>query len=163
MKYLTKSGLFLLCICIAYALFAFFDTEKVTADNTSFPAVKNDNQATGDLVKTETDRSTGFPVLMFYSNSILYTNDISKEQSGKLMEHFRETSFFTTASQNKVMIGKEPNNYVLFYQLNPKESIAYVQLQAFAVSISTNVFNHQPLVVKVINTEKEVTRIVTSL
>ena len=162
MKYLVKSGLFLVCICIAYGLYAFFESEKGDPEKKTFLLVESGYEGQ-EFLKTQTDKSTGFPVLQYYSNSILYTNDISKVQSEKLFQHFRETSFFTKNSENQVSIGKEPNNYVLFYQQNKKDIIPYVQLQAFAIGISTNVFNHQPLVVKVINTEKEVTRIVTSL
>lgn len=163
MRYLAKSGLLLVCICLAYALFAFLDEEQAETGRHTTSQVENANQGSVEDPKFEIDVSTGFAVLVYYSNSILFTTDITKDQSKKLFEHFTQTSFFTNTSVNRIIIGKEPNNFVLFYQPDKPGSIPYLQLQAFAVGISVNVLNHQPLVVKLINEEKEVVRIVTSL
>jgi len=170
MKYLTKAGLLTGCLFTAYALYAFFESSNpankwsILYNGTSsgylahtvkqLPQVDNSFEMSSDSI-------TGLRIMNSGSNTLMFTPDISQEVPYRLMEHLTSTAFFTHNSTKKMILGKEPYNYVMFYEVKNTDTIPYKILQVFISGISANVFNHQPLVLKMINEEREVVRIVT--
>ena len=109
-----------------------------------------------------TDKTTGLRVLKNGSNEITFTSDIQDLLTLKLTEQLVSSGFFTTSSQHKMILGREPNNYILFYTLQASDTERHhpAALKKLIRILSAAVFNHQPVVVKVINEKKEVLQVI---
>ena len=107
------------------------------------------------------DPSTGLPVLKIGGNELVFTADIPESVASKLMEHLVANGFLKNASSHKMILGREPNNYIIFFAT--KNSIVDTEylgtLKKLLPQLSSSVFNHQPVVIKVINEKKDVQRV----
>lgn len=108
------------------------------------------------------DQSTGLPVLKIAANELVFTSDIKEAVASKLMEQLVAAGFFSASSAHKMILGREPNNYIIFFSRknSDTESEHPATLKKLLRQLSSSVFNHQPVVIKVINEKKEVVKVI---
>ena len=162
MKNSYRIALVLIGTITAFSLYAFWGTnheEKKSAGNLqSLSSTALLNERAAPFV----DGETGFPVLKYHHNSLIFTTDIPEAVAFTLSEQLTLSGFFTVSSARTMILGREPNNYILFYETEgmgaEKKNIE--QLQGMLNLLSASVFNHQPLVIKVINKKKEILKVI---
>ncbi len=68
------------------------------------------------------DQLSGLPILKMGTNELVYTADIREAVASKLMEQLVAAGFFGRASSHKMIVGREPNSYIIFFTLNISET-----------------------------------------
>ena len=108
------------------------------------------------------DQSTGLPVLKMGNNELVFTADIREAVAAQLMDHLSATGFLKNASSHKMVLGREPNNYIIFFTTSNSEVVEEhtATLKKLLPQLSSNIFNHQPVVIKMINEKKEVQKVI---
>ncbi|HUR11155.1 MAG TPA: hypothetical protein VM012_07285 [Flavitalea sp.] len=155
MKNLSRAVLLLIGIIPIVFLFAFLEAksrEKITISPS--PQVR--------LRIVESDPETGLPVLRSHHNKLIHTRDISPLIVLAIVNQLEEAEIFMKESEVTVIAGKEPNNFVLFFQMNgvKRDEEIISKLPALAHALSANALNHQPVVIKVIDEKKEIVKVV---
>ena len=155
MKNLLRAGLLLVGVVSIISLYAFY--ERREPGNIPSASVNPIS-----IPIPDTDRETGMPVLRHHLNSLIYTRDIAENIATSIFDQLRDAAFFTRVSEWKIILGKEPNNYVLFFQSNnPVKDQEFIsKLPALSLLLSAAVLNHQPLVIKIINAKNEIVKVV---
>ena len=162
MKQYYRSILLLTGTIAAVSLYAFLGPDpKVSNMEKQLETVV----AAATVAKQEvsiSDKATGLRVLTNGGNEILFTADIQDVLASKLTEQLVSSAFFHATSQHKMMLGREPNSYILFYTLQSADTERHhpAELKKLLRTLSAAVFNHQPVVVKVINEQKEILQVI---
>ncbi len=114
------------------------------------------------IYKRAIDPSTGLPVLKIGGNELVFTAEIQEGVASKLMEHLAATGFFKNASSFKMILGREPNSYIIFFTAKNSETDSdyHATLKKLLPQLSSTVFNHQPVVIKVINEKRDVQQVI---
>jgi hypothetical protein len=159
MKQSYRSILVLTATITAVSLYAFLgpDPHEKEAEKQLGAVV-----ATASIKKQDAvmDHSTGLSLLKNGNNELVFTSDIQEAVASKLMEQLVAAGFFNASSTHKMILGREPNNYIIFYSQNNRESESSATLKTLLGQLSASVFNHQPVVIKVINEQKEILQVI---
>ena len=161
MKQYNRTILLLTATIAAVSLYAFLgpDPEEKNAEKQLETVV-----ATASINKQDAgviDQSTGLPVLKNAANELVFTSDIQEAVAMKLVEQLVAAGFFSASSAHKMILGREPNNYIIFFSQNntDSESVHPATLKKLLRQLSSSVFNHQPVVIKVIDENKEILQV----
>ena len=161
MKQSYRSLLVLVATIMGVSLYAFLgpDIKEKNAEKqlqaVVATAVVNNKETVG------TDSSTGLPLLKHGQNELLFTSEIQETIAVKLVEQLVAAGFFSSASSHKMILGREPNNYIIFYTVNSESGTDFLpMLKKMPEQLSSAVFNHQPVVMKLIDEEKNVLQVV---
>jgi hypothetical protein len=158
MKKHYRSILVITATIAAVSLYAFLGPDPGERDAEkqleTVVATASINKQAGAVI----DQATGLPVIKVDGNELVFTNDIPETIAAKLMEQLSAAGFINTHSKHKMILGREPNNYIIFYSQNAAGQHP-AALKKLLRTVSSKVFNHQPVVVKVINERKEVVQV----